>query len=150
MEEQNQVLNQSFIVTGLITEVHEARSGVSQMGREWMSQEYVLESSGDYHRVLQFEVYGAERIANFAIQQGDMVTVTCDVESRRWKDRYFTTVRAFRCIKQKAPQANYVTPQQQPQTAPQQAPAPQPQQFSNAPKVAADEVQPTQPENLPF
>lgn len=150
MEDQNQVLNQNLIITGLITEVHEARSGVSQAGREWMTQEYVLETSGDYHRTLQFEVYGADRIAQFAIQQGDMVTITCDVESRRWKDRYFTSAKAFRCVKQSALQANYVTPQQPAQTAPQQAPAPQPQQFSNAPKVAANEVQSAQSESLPF
>lgn len=149
MEEQ-QILEQKLIITGIIKEVHEARSGVSQMGKEWMAQEYVLETSGDHQQTLQFEVFGSERIANFAIQQGETVTVTCDVESRRWKDRYFTSVRAFRCVKQQVSQANYVAPQPRVQQAPQVAP--QPQQFSNAPKVAANEVEPPkeQTEVLPF
>ncbi len=143
MEEQ-QILNQSLVITGVIKEVHEAKSGISQMGKEWMVQEYVLETSGDHQQTLQFEVFGSERIANFAIKQGEMVTVTCDVESRRWKDKYFTSARAFRCVKQQTPQANYA--------APQPAPAPQPQQFTNAPKVADNEVEPPteQPDSLPF
>lgn len=158
MEENTLVKNQELIVTGLITEVREKREGISAAGRAWAVQEYVLQSSGEYQKSLLFEVFGDERINRFNIQKGDMVTIACDVESRQWRDRYITSVKAFRCEKDQAPNANYITPQNvqmaqgNVQAAIRQAQQPQqPQQnFANAPKVGVSNNPASDPDALPF
>lgn len=91
--------------SGKITEVGELKSGTSKTGREWCSQQYVLlDASSEREKHIAFEVFGKERIDEFAIQAGDNVTVELDVESRVWNERWFTNVRCIRCEKEK-PQA---------------------------------------------
>lgn len=87
--------------SGKITEVGELKSGTSKTGREWCSQQYVLlDASSDREKHIAFEVFGKDRIEEFNIQAGDNVTVTLDLESRVWNERWYTNVRCLKCEKE--------------------------------------------------
>lgn len=83
--------------TGKIIAVLPARGGVSKTtGNEWKSQEYVIENHDQYPRKMCFDVFGAEKIAQFNIQLGEELTVSFDIDARQWQDRWFNSIRAWK------------------------------------------------------
>ena len=80
---------------GKIIAVLPIKSGTSSSGKQWTSQEYVLEIGGQYPKHVCFEVFG-DKIGEFGIQLGDELSVSFDIDARQWKDRWFNAIRAFR------------------------------------------------------
>lgn len=84
--------------TGKIIAVLPERGGVSRTGNEWKSQEYVIENHDQYPRKMCFDVFGADKIAQFNIQIGQELTVSFDIDAREWNGRWFNSVRAWRVV----------------------------------------------------
>ena len=85
-------------ITGKIIAVLPERGGVSQRtGSEWKVQEYVLETQEQYPRKMCFDVFGADKIAQFAIKIGDQLTVSFDIDAREYNGRWYKwSVRQLR------------------------------------------------------
>ena len=83
-------------ITGKIIAVLPERGGISKTGNEWKMQEYVLETHEQYPRKICFNVFGADKIAQFNIQAGDEMTVSFDINAREYNGRWYTDVRAWR------------------------------------------------------
>ena len=66
------------------------RGGISKAGNEWKIQEYVLETMEQYPRKMMFNVFGADRIAQFNIQLGETLTVSFDIDSREYNGRWYS------------------------------------------------------------
>ena len=140
-------------ITGKIIAVLEPRRGTSsRTGSEWVCGQYVLETMDQYPRKLFFEVFGADRMQQFNIQMGEIMTVSFDIDAREYQGRWFNGVRAFRVDRnvQGAPVA--AAP-----VAPDAAPfggAPVPTQAPAAAAAPADATVPFAPqaegEDLPF
>lgn len=60
-------------IQGKITAILAERTGVSARG-EWKSQEFVITTQEQYPRKICFQVFGADKIASFALQVGQTVT----------------------------------------------------------------------------
>ena len=60
--------------TGTITKVLPVRSGTSKKGSTWAAQQYVLKTDGDGE--LLWEVFGQKEIDEYAIAEGEKLTVT--------------------------------------------------------------------------
>ena len=43
-----------------------------------------------------FEVFGADKIDQFNIQMGEELTVSFDIDSNQWQDRWFNRIRAWK------------------------------------------------------
>ncbi|NDV58363.1 DUF3127 domain-containing protein [Bacteroides sp. 519] len=83
--------------TGRIIAVLSPKSGVAKAtGNEWKAQEYVIENHDQYPKKMCFEVFGQDRIEQFAIQMGEELTVSFDIDARQWQDRWFNSVRAWK------------------------------------------------------
>lgn len=83
-------------ITGKIIAVLPANSGTSaRTGNPWMSQTYVIETQGQYPKKMAFDVFGADRIANFGIQLGEVINVSFDIDAHEYQGRYFNQIRAF-------------------------------------------------------
>ena len=91
-------------IQGKIIAVLPERSGVSARG-EWKSQTYVIETQEQYPKKMVFDVFGADRIANFHIQLGEVVDVSFDIDAHEYQGRYFNQIRAWNVTKvaQQAP-----------------------------------------------
>jgi len=73
------------------------RGGVSQRsGSEWKVATYVLETMEQYPKKCAFEVFGTDRIANFNIQVGQMLTVSLDIDAHEYNGRWYNTIRAWK------------------------------------------------------
>ncbi len=84
-------------VTGRIIAVLPERSGTSaRTGTEWKVGTYVLETQEQYPKKICFEVFGVERMQNFNIQVGEMMTVSFDIDAHEYNGRWFNSIRAFR------------------------------------------------------
>lgn len=122
-------------IQGKIIAVLPERSGVSARG-EWKSQTYVIETQEQYPKKMAFDVFGADRIANFGIQLGEVINVSFDIDAHEYQGRYFNQIRAWNVTKV----SQQATAQVQSVVAHPSAQPKQPQ--STAPS--------SDPDNLPF
>lgn len=83
-------------VTGKIIAVLPLQGGVSKAGNEWKKQEYVLETHDQYPKKVCFQLFGADRIAQAAIQPGEELTVSFDIDSREYQGRWYTSINAWK------------------------------------------------------
>ena len=144
-------------MTGVVIAVLPERSGTSQRG-EWKSQSFVIETQDQYPKHLCFEVFGADRIAQFNIKGGEKITVQFDIDARQYQDRWFNSIKAWNVIRpgQQAPVqggynvGNHQTGSQAAQQA-AMAGAPNPMNPNNPfPPSQQQESQAGQADNLPF
>ena len=77
-------------ITGKIIQVLPEVGGISKAGNEWKKQEYVLETHDQYPKKVCFQIFGADKIAQAAIQPGEELTVSFDIDSREYQGRWFT------------------------------------------------------------
>ena len=82
-------------LAGKVIAVLEPRGGVSKTGNEWKVQEYVIETHDQYPKKMCFDVFGADKIAQFNIQAGEELNVFFDVDAREWNGRWFNSIRAW-------------------------------------------------------
>lgn len=115
-------------IQGKVIAVLPERSGVSARG-EWKSQSYVIETHEAYPKQMVFDVFGADRIAQFNIKSGEEITVSFDITAHEYNGRWFNNIRAWNVVKtdpasvsQNAAPAGVQSPipPQQPASAPQQ------------------------------
>ena len=83
-------------ITGKIIAVLPERGGVSKTGNEWKMQEYVLETHEQYPKKICFNVFGADKIAQFNIQAGEELTVSFDINAREYQGRWYNDIRAWK------------------------------------------------------
>lgn len=86
-------------IQGKVIAVLPERSGVSARG-EWKSQTYVIETQEQYPKKMAFDVFGADRIANFGIQLGEVINVSFDIDAHEYQGRYFNQIRAWNVVHQ--------------------------------------------------
>ena len=124
-------------LSGRIVSVLPLQQGTSKSGHAWQKQEYILDTGGQYPKKVCFSLFG-DSITKYPLQVGQDVTVSIDIESREWNNKWYTEVRAW----------NVTYASQQPQ-----APAPQPPvaQPAQAPQpTPASPQQPQAADDLPF
>lgn len=115
-------------------------SGTSQRG-EWKKQKFVLETIEQYPRKVCVDAW-TNAIAQFeAFNEGDLLSVSINIESREFNGRWYTDLRAWRVERFQPNQAPVAAPMQQayPQSVyPQPA---QPQQPTYADPMAMQPAQ---------
>ena len=81
-------------LTGEVVEILEEQSGESSNG-PWRKQDFILETDGQYPRKVCITQWG-DRIEEFDVQEGETLTVHVDIESREFKGKWYTDVKAWR------------------------------------------------------
>ncbi|MDX1567063.1 MAG: DUF3127 domain-containing protein [Longimicrobiales bacterium] len=102
-------------ITGTVTQVLEEQSGESARG-PWRKQDFILETEGQYPREVCITQWG-EKIEDFDVQEGETLTVHIDIESREYKGRWYTDVKAWRVERARPQQAPEPTPGDEPFSA---------------------------------
>lgn len=134
-------------ITGRIIAVLPERSGTSQKtGNEWRLASYVLETPGDYARKMVFEVFGSDRIQQFNIQQGELLTVSFDIDAHEYNGRWFNGIRAFRVDRGTPAQPAVAAQPMTSQVTPPPFAAAQPSMAPQQPQIPAGDAD----ETLPF
>lgn len=89
---------QGIEVEGVIIKEYPAKEGVGKSsGNPWKSQEFVIQTRDNYPRTCVFHVFGADRLNNFNLHQGDTVHIWLDINAHPWQDRYFNDINCYQC-----------------------------------------------------
>ena len=96
-------------INGKVIAVLPIATGEGKNGT-WKSQDYVLETGGQYPKKVCFNLFG-DSIEKFNVVIDDEIKVSYDIESREYNGRWFTTIRAWKVEKEagvtgQAPVAN--------------------------------------------
>lgn len=84
-------------LVGKITKILPLQTGQGKNGT-WKKQEYLLEYGDQYPKTMVFNLWG-DKVDQYALTEGDNVTVFFDVESREYNGRYYTDIKAWRVDK---------------------------------------------------
>ena len=131
-------------VVGKIIAALPPKSGTSQStGKPWQVNTYVLQTNEQTPKNIAFDVFGAERVEQYNLKVGDMVTVSIDIDAHEYNGRWYNQIRAWNVV-------NHASVQQP--TA-QQAPPPTPQPgalFPQQPAPGAQSAPSAGTDQLPF
>ena len=131
-------------VVGKIIAALPPKSGTSQStGKPWQVNAYVLQTNEHTPKNIAFDVFGAERVEQYNLKVGDMVTVSIDIDAHEYNGRWYNQIRAWNVV-------NHASAQQP--TA-QQVPPPTPQPGALFPQQPAPGAQPAPTagtDQLPF
>ena len=113
-----------------ITEILEPQSFLGKDGvTTYTRYSFVGTTFGDYPRTIYFQTLGQDKYQQMNIQLGGIYTISFDIESRKYNDKYFSSINAWKAVRENEQTiANQYQQQPMPQQpyGSQQAPAPQP------------------------
>ncbi len=131
-------------IQGVVFRIMPETRGTSARG-EWQRQEVIFEMmDGQYARKIAVTFFNRpDDVKN--LKEGGAYTVSVNIESREYNERWYTDVRAWRVVAKDAPAAAAPVAEPYNSAAPQSAPQAQPQQSAPASPATADDV-----DDLPF
>ncbi|MFC4874073.1 DUF3127 domain-containing protein [Negadavirga shengliensis] len=92
-------------ISGKIIQALPEQSGNGRNG-VWKKRDYILETTGQYPKKVCLTVWG-DKIDQFAMQEGEDVTASIEIESREFNGRWYTDVKVWKVAKSGAsPQAS--------------------------------------------
>ena len=118
--------------TGKIIAAEPYQQGTSQRGTQWCSQSFVIEElNQQYPSRAVFQVYGSDKLQQFNLQVGEIITAHLSPKAHQGKDgRWFNQLDCWKVERFGAQQPQAYAPQGQnyQSAVGQSAPAPPPQQ----------------------
>ena len=84
--------------TGKIIAAGQVQMGTSQNGTQWSSQEYVIEElNQQYPSRAVIQVYGSDKLQQFNIQLGEIITAHIGLKARQSRDgRWFNQLDCWK------------------------------------------------------
>lgn len=76
-------------ITGTITKVLPVRTGTTKKGSTWKAQQYVIEANDEAKSAVLLEVFGEKEIDDYAITEGETLTVTFIPKVIEFNDKVF-------------------------------------------------------------
>ncbi|MDR2497912.1 MAG: DUF3127 domain-containing protein [Tannerellaceae bacterium] len=83
-------------ISGKVVAILALQEGVSRAGNEWKKQEYIIETEEQFPKKVCFQIFGADKISQSNIQQGERITVSFDIESREFNGKWYTNINAWK------------------------------------------------------
>ena len=103
--------------TGKIISVGQVQMGTSQSGTQWSSQEFVIEELNEqYPSRAVISVYGSDKLQQFNIQLGEIITAHIELKARQSKKgRWFNQLDCWKVDRPNAQPQSQIgqNPQQQ-------------------------------------
>jgi len=99
-------------MNGKITEILEVQKGTSKEGKEWKKLSFVIDNGEKYNNIICFDLFGDEKVDNFQKYNklGQDVEVSFNVKSNKWKDKYFTSLDAWKVFSAKTENVQQAEP----------------------------------------
>jgi hypothetical protein len=87
-------------VEGKITKVLETLKGTSAAGKEWQKLSFLLETAEEWNNLYCFEVFGEDKVSDFTKYNkiGQNVDVEFNVKTNEWKEKYYTSLQAWKVM----------------------------------------------------
>src|SRR6476619_6807525 len=82
---------------GKVIQILQVQTGMGKKG-QWKKQEFILETQSQYPKKVCLSAWG-DKIDQYNLTVGDVVTVAVDLESREYNGRWYTEARAWKVDK---------------------------------------------------
>lgn len=89
-------------ISGKVVQLLPLQSGQGKTGTPWKKQEFILETEGQYPKKVCLAAWG-DKVDQFAIQAGEQITASIEVESREYNGKWYTDVKIWKVTKGGAP-----------------------------------------------
>jgi hypothetical protein len=86
-------------IEGTLIKILPVESGQTKGGGEWMSQTIVIESGGPYPKQVAVNLFGDKINLLNGLIMNDRLSVSVNLESREYNDKWFTKVNAWKIAK---------------------------------------------------
>ena len=83
-------------ITGKLIQKLPGKSGVSSSGNNWSKAEFVIETVEQYPKKVCANLWGDRARALDQFQEGSLITVSFDLESREFNGNWYTDVKAWK------------------------------------------------------
>ena len=83
-------------ITGKLIQKLPVKSGVSSSGNNWSKAEFVIETVEQYPKKVCANLWGDRARALDQFQEGSLITVSFDLESREFNGNWYTDVKAWK------------------------------------------------------
>jgi hypothetical protein len=90
-------------VKGKVIQLLPMQSGMGKKG-QWKKQEFIIETQSQYPKKICLSAWG-DKVDQYKLVVGDMVSATVDLESREYNGRWYTEARAWKLEKSGSNQA---------------------------------------------
>lgn len=110
---------EAIYIEGKIFAILPETKGMSAKG-EWVSQDFVLKTEEDYPKNICFTIFGADKIKEANIRVGDVVSIGVNIESREFKGRWYTSIKAWSVKKKSEARQQQGEPTPPPSSKPKQ------------------------------
>jgi hypothetical protein len=84
-------------VKGKVIQLLPMQSGMGKKG-QWKKQEFIIETQAQFPKKICLSAWG-DKVDQFNLAVGDMVSVAVDLESREYNGRWYTEARAWKLEK---------------------------------------------------
>jgi len=72
------------------------QSGTGKNG-EWKKQDIIVETEGQYPKKICISIWG-DKIDDTVLQEGNMLDISFDIESREYNGKWYTNIKAWKII----------------------------------------------------
>jgi len=83
-------------INGKLNIILDKVSGTSKSGNDWVKQEFILETDGNYPKKVCFSLWGDKLDALTGVKPGEQIKVSFDPESREFNNRWYTELRVWK------------------------------------------------------
>lgn len=103
----------SASISGVLIKLLPQQSGNGQNG-PWKKQVFIIETEGQYAKKIAFEAWNdkAQQVDELLI--GDRLTVSYNLESREYNDKWYTTAKAWKIETEKVKEREHSYSQPEP------------------------------------
>lgn len=86
-------------ISGTVVAILPLQNGQGKSGNAWKKQEFIIETQGQYPKKVCLSLWG-EKVDENRVTIGDKVTVSFNLESREYNNRWYTEARAWKISRQ--------------------------------------------------
>ncbi len=81
-------------ISGKVIKLLALQSGEGKNGR-WQKQEFIIEVPGQFPKKVCMSLWG-EKVTQYPLSEGQQVTLSFDLESREFNNRWYTEARVWK------------------------------------------------------
>jgi hypothetical protein len=86
--------NRKMNIKSKLIKVLPLQSGTGKNG-EWKKQDIIVETEGQYPKKICISIWG-DKIDNSVLQEGNMLDISFDIESREYNEKWYTNIKAWK------------------------------------------------------
>lgn len=83
-------------ISGKLNIILDKVSGTSKSGNDWVKQDFILETEGNYPKKVCFSLWGDKLDALSGINPGEQIKISFDPESREFNNKWYTELRVWK------------------------------------------------------